>query len=101
MTPPGPPGRHRRRRRIRRRRDSPPDRAVAAGTRGQAALHEAGLAEDTAFDAVVHAVPWSCAPTMTLAEYLGIQPRYTDSTNIGGRPSRRTRATPPRPSRPA
>ena len=49
----------------------------------QAALHEAGLAKDTV-DAVFTAGAWSWAPTMTLAEYLGIQPRYTDSTNIGG-----------------
>ena len=49
----------------------------------QAALREAGLAKDTV-DAVFTAGAWSWAPTMTLAEYLGIQPRYTDSTNIGG-----------------
>ena len=49
----------------------------------QAALHEAGLAKD-AVDAVFTAGAWSWAPTMTLAEYLGIQPGYTDSTNIGG-----------------
>ena len=49
----------------------------------QAALREAGLAKDTV-DAVLTAGAWSWAPTMTLAEYLGIQPRYTDSTNIGG-----------------
>jgi acetyl-CoA acetyltransferase len=49
----------------------------------QAALAEAGLAKDSV-DAVFTAGAWSWAPTMTLAEYLGIQPRYTDSTNIGG-----------------
>ncbi len=49
----------------------------------QAALHEAGLAKD-AVDAVFTAGGWTWAPTMTLAEYLGIEPRYTDSTNIGG-----------------
>ncbi len=49
----------------------------------QAALREAGLAKDTV-DAVFTAGAWSWAPTTTLAEYLGIQPRYTDSTNIGG-----------------
>ncbi len=49
----------------------------------QAALKEAGLSKDTV-DAVFTAGVRDWAPTMTLAEYLGIQPRYSDSTNIGG-----------------
>jgi len=49
----------------------------------RAALAEAGLTRDTV-DAVFTAGEWSWAPAMTLAEYVGIQPRYTDSTNIGG-----------------
>jgi acetyl-CoA acetyltransferase len=49
----------------------------------RAALEEAGLAKDDV-DAVFTAGNWSWAPSMTLAEYLGIQPAYTDSTNIGG-----------------
>ena len=49
----------------------------------RAALDEAGLAKDDV-DAVFTAGNWSWAPSMTLAEYLGIQPAYTDSTNIGG-----------------
>ena len=49
----------------------------------RAALAEAGLAKDDV-DAVFTAGNWSWAPSMTLAEYLGIQPAYTDSTNIGG-----------------
>ncbi len=49
----------------------------------RAALAEAGLAKDD-IDAVFTAGNWSWAPSMTLAEYLGIQPAYTDSTNIGG-----------------
>src|SRR5260370_4965785 len=36
------------------------------------------------------------APGMLLAEYLGVQPRYTDSTNIRGG----ALVHPPRPSRP-
>ncbi|MFI0352263.1 acetyl-CoA acetyltransferase [Actinomadura sp. 9N407] len=47
------------------------------------ALAEAGLGKDDV-DAVFTAGGWGWAPTLTLAEYLGIQPRYTDSTNIGG-----------------
>ncbi len=49
----------------------------------QAALAEAGLGKDSV-DAVFTAGAWSWTPTMTLAEYLGVQPSYTDSTNIGG-----------------
>ena len=47
------------------------------------ALADAGLGFDDV-DALFTAGGWGWAPTMMLAEYLGIQPRYTDSTNIGG-----------------
>ncbi|MEW2357138.1 acetyl-CoA acetyltransferase [Spirillospora sp. NPDC029432] len=47
------------------------------------ALAEAGL-DRADVDALFTAGAWGWAPTMTLAEYLGIQPRHTDSTNIGG-----------------
>jgi len=49
----------------------------------RAALADAGLGLDNV-DALFTAGGWGWAPTMMLAEYLGIQPRYTDSTNIGG-----------------
>lgn len=49
----------------------------------RAALTDAGLGFDDV-DALFTAGGWGWAPTMMLAEYLGIQPRYTDSTNIGG-----------------
>jgi acetyl-CoA acetyltransferase len=49
----------------------------------RAALAEAGLTAGDV-DAVFTAGAWSWSPTMTLAEYLGIQPGYTDGTNIGG-----------------
>jgi acetyl-CoA acetyltransferase len=49
----------------------------------KAALEEAGLtARDV--DAVFTAGHWSWAPSVLMAEYLGIQPKITDSTNIGG-----------------
>ncbi|MGE5290645.1 MAG: acetyl-CoA acetyltransferase [Micromonosporaceae bacterium] len=48
-----------------------------------AALAEAGLVKDDV-DAVFSAGAWGWAPQMTVAEYLGIQPRHTDGTNIGG-----------------
>src|SRR5271165_2561892 len=35
-------------------------------------------------DALFGAGNWAWAPNLMLAEYLGIRPRYTDSTNIGG-----------------
>src|SRR5215472_5953878 len=48
-----------------------------------AALAEAGLRfEDV--DALFGAGNWAWSPNLMLAEYLGIQPKYTDSTNIGG-----------------
>jgi acetyl-CoA acetyltransferase len=48
-----------------------------------AALADAGLGFDEV-DALFTAGAWAWAPTLMLAEYLGIQPTYTDSTNIGG-----------------
>ena len=47
------------------------------------ALAEAGLTFGDV-DAVFSAGGEEYAPTLRVAEYLGIQPRYTDSTNIGG-----------------
>ncbi len=47
------------------------------------ALAEAGLTAGDV-DAVFTAGAWNWAPAMTVAEYLGIQPAYTDGTNIGG-----------------
>ncbi|WP_395108232.1 acetyl-CoA acetyltransferase [Actinomadura sp. SCN-SB] len=49
----------------------------------KAALDEAGLTKDDV-DGLFTAGGWGWAPTMMLAEYMGIQPTYTDSTNIGG-----------------
>ena len=49
----------------------------------RAALAEAGLSKADV-DAVFSAGNWAWAPQMTVAEYLGIQPSYTDGTNIGG-----------------
>src|SRR5260370_7288601 len=48
-----------------------------------AALADAGLGFDDV-NALFTAGSWGWAPTLMLAEYLGIRPRYTDSTNIGG-----------------
>lgn len=47
------------------------------------ALADAGLSFDDV-DALFSAGGWAWSPNMMLAEYLGIQPKYTDSTNIGG-----------------
>ncbi len=49
----------------------------------RAALADAGL-EKSDVDALFTAGNWSWSPNLLLAEYLGIQPRYTDGTNIGG-----------------
>ena len=49
----------------------------------KAALDEAGLTKNDV-DGLFTAGGWGWAPTMMLAEYLGIQPSFTDSTNIGG-----------------
>jgi len=49
----------------------------------RAALEDAGLGFGDV-DALFCAGGWAWAPNLMLAEYLGIQPRYTDTTNIGG-----------------
>ena len=48
-----------------------------------AALADAGLGFGDV-DALFCAGDWAWAPNLMLAEYLGIRPKYTDSTNIGG-----------------
>jgi len=47
------------------------------------ALDDAGLALSDV-DAVFCAAGSGFAPSMELAEYLGIQPRWTDNTSVGG-----------------
>lgn len=47
------------------------------------ALADAGLTKDDV-DALFTAGNWAWAPSLMLAEYLGIDTKYTDSTNIGG-----------------
>jgi acetyl-CoA acetyltransferase len=47
------------------------------------ALEDAGLTKDDV-DAIFTAGNWAWAPNLMLAEYLGIRPKYSDSTNIGG-----------------
>jgi len=49
----------------------------------KAALEEAGL-ELSDVDAVFSAGGDAWSPTMAIAEYLGITPRWSDSTNLGG-----------------
>jgi len=48
-----------------------------------AALDDAGLTM-AEVDGVVTAGAWGWAPSLQLAEYLGLKPKYIDSTNIGG-----------------
>src|SRR5215472_18509604 len=48
-----------------------------------AALVDAGLRFDDV-DALFGAGNWAWSPNLMLAEYLGIRPKYSDSTNIGG-----------------
>src|SRR5215831_3636474 len=48
-----------------------------------AALADAGL-RFSDVDALFGAGNWAWSPNLMLAEYLGIRPRYTDATNIGG-----------------
>jgi acetyl-CoA acetyltransferase len=48
-----------------------------------AALEDAGL-EKHDVDALFVAGNWAWSPNLMLAEYLGIQPRYSDGTNVGG-----------------
>src|SRR5260370_27918608 len=49
----------------------------------RAALEDAGLGFGDV-DALFCAGGWAWASNLMLAEYLGIRPKYTDSTNIGG-----------------
>jgi acetyl-CoA acetyltransferase len=49
----------------------------------RAALDDAGLAFSD-IDALFCAGNWAWSPGLMLAEYLGLKPRYTDTTNIGG-----------------
>lgn len=49
----------------------------------RAALEDAGLGFDDV-DALFCAGNWAWSPNLLLAEYLGIRPKYTDGTNIGG-----------------
>lgn len=49
----------------------------------KAALADAGF-EKEEVDAIFTAGNWAWSPNLMLAEYLGIQPKYTDGTNIGG-----------------
>lgn len=50
----------------------------------KAALEEAGLTLRDVDAVFTAGSDWGWAPSMLLAEYLGIQPKVTDSTNIGG-----------------
>ncbi len=49
----------------------------------RAALADAGLSLSDV-DALFCTGNWAWSPNLMLAEYLGIQPKYTDGTNIGG-----------------
>jgi len=49
----------------------------------RAALDDAGLHFQDV-EALFCAGNWAWSPNLMLAEYLGIQPKYTDTTNIGG-----------------
>jgi acetyl-CoA acetyltransferase len=49
----------------------------------KAALDDAGFTKDDV-DALFTAGNWAWAPNLMLGEYLGIKPKYTDGTNIGG-----------------
>lgn len=48
------------------------------------ALADAGLDRGDVDGVLSTALGWSATPSMHVAEYLGISPRYTNSTNIGG-----------------
>lgn len=50
----------------------------------KAALEDAGLTMADVDAVLTAGSDWGWAPGILLAEYLGIQPRVTDSTNIGG-----------------
>lgn len=49
----------------------------------KAALDDAGFTKNDV-DALFTAGNWAWAPNLMLGEYLGIQPKFTDGTNIGG-----------------
>jgi acetyl-CoA acetyltransferase len=49
----------------------------------KAALDDAGFTKDDV-DALFTAGNWAWAPNLMLGEYLGIKPKFTDGTNIGG-----------------
>lgn len=49
----------------------------------KAALDDAGLSLHDV-DALFCAGNWAWSPNLLLAEYLGLRPKYTDGTNIGG-----------------
>lgn len=57
--------------------------AELMGSAVHQALRDASVSLDEV-DAVFAVTPYYWMPSITLAEQLGIQPRYTDSTNIGG-----------------
>jgi acetyl-CoA acetyltransferase len=50
----------------------------------KAALEDAGLTPRDVDGVLTAGGDWGWAPSMLVSEYLGIQPRFTDSTNIGG-----------------
>ena len=50
----------------------------------KAALEDAGLTTRDVDAVLTAGSDWGWAPSMLVAEYLGIQPKVTDSTNIGG-----------------
>jgi acetyl-CoA acetyltransferase len=50
----------------------------------KAALEDAGLTTRDVDALLTAGSDWGWAPSMLVAEYLGIQPKVTDSTNIGG-----------------
>jgi 3-oxoacyl-[acyl-carrier-protein] synthase III len=60
-----------------------PDKIVLQlhGQAARAALDDAGLALDDV-EALFCAGNWAWSPNLMLAEYLGLQLTYTDSTNI-------------------
>ncbi|EFH85539.1 acetyl-CoA acetyltransferase [Ktedonobacter racemifer] len=64
---------------------STPDKTVLQlqAQAARAALEDAGLGLQDV-EALFCAGNWAWSPNLMLAEYLGIQPRYTDTTNIGG-----------------
>lgn len=64
---------------------STPDKTVLQlqAQAARAALEDAGLGIQDV-EALFCAGHWAWSPNLMLAEYLGIQPRYTDTTNIGG-----------------